>query len=41
MAVPRDYTDKPRWKDLCTMLTPIAIGSGISAVLFLVYGIVR
>jgi hypothetical protein len=41
MAVPRDYTDKPRWKDLRTMLTPIAIGSGISAVMFLVYGIVR
>jgi hypothetical protein len=41
MDVPRDYTDKLRWKDVRTMLTPIAIGSGISAVLFLVYGIVR
>jgi hypothetical protein len=41
MAAPSDYTDKPRWKDLRTMMTPLAIGSGISAVLFLVYGIVR
>ena len=41
MAVPRDYTDRPRWKDIRTILTPVAIASGVSAVLFLVYGIVR
>ena len=41
MTVPRDYTDKPRWKDVRAMLTPVAIASGVSAVLFLVYGIVR
>ena len=41
MPVPKDYTDLPRWRDLRAMATPVVIGSGISALLLLIYSFVR
>lgn len=40
MAAPRDYTDKPHWKDIQSMLAPVVAGSTI-AVLLLIYALVR
>ena len=41
MVQHRDYTDTPTSKDVRAMLTPIAIGSGIAVLLFVIYGIVH
>jgi hypothetical protein len=41
MAAPRNYTDTPRWRDLQTMLTPVAVGSGVGLLLILIYSFVR
>ena len=40
MAGPRDYTDAPTSRDVREMLTPVAIGSAIGVLLFVIYGIV-
>ena len=41
MAEPRDYTDVPTKRDVRAMLTPVALGGGISVLLLLVYSVVR
>jgi hypothetical protein len=41
VPVPRDYTDPPRWTDVRTMVTPVAIGSAVAALLLLIYSFVR
>ena len=41
MAEPRDYTDAPTRRDVRAMLTHVAFGVGISAVLVLIYNVVR
>ena len=40
MAGPRDNTDAPTSRDVREMLTPVAIGSAIGVLLFVIYGIV-
>ena len=41
MAETRDYTDVPTKKDVRAMLTPVALGAGVSALLLLIYSVVR